>query len=244
MKDTDICCCCCLPPNHLGYPNPPKAASIKQHAIEARIYAEDPSRNFAPSPGLLKVNRAGRQMCRQICWQIGRQAGLSHPSAPNRPLVLQLVAYMQALSLDVNPGSHTQYTPKITVHWKGTRCRVTVHQGIFHHPAPPFHPEPQYPFHLLALLSPSSSSSLPPSCLPSPPPPPCSSPPPPQVYREPEGPGIRVDSGVTEGSEISVYYDPMVAKLITTGPTRDSALNTMGQALDRWGAYRALWGGG
>lgn len=33
----------------------PQAASIQQHAIEARIYAEDPSRNFAPSPGLLKV---------------------------------------------------------------------------------------------------------------------------------------------------------------------------------------------
>lgn len=32
-----------------------QAASIQQHAIEARIYAEDPSRNFAPSPGLLKV---------------------------------------------------------------------------------------------------------------------------------------------------------------------------------------------
>jgi hypothetical protein len=57
----------------------------------------------------------------------------------------------------------------------------------------------------------------------------------PQVYREPEGPNIRVDTGVTEGSEISVYYDPMVAKLITTGQTRDAALNTMGAALDRWG---------
>jgi acetyl/propionyl-CoA carboxylase alpha subunit len=55
-----------------------------------------------------------------------------------------------------------------------------------------------------------------------------------QVYREPEGPGIRVDTGVTEGSEISVFYDPMVAKLITTGHNRDAALNTMGSALDRW----------
>lgn len=85
-----------------------RAATIQQHAIETRIYAEDPSRNFAPSPGLLKV------------------------------------------------------------------------------------------------------------------------------YREPEGPGIRVDTGVTEGSEISVYYDPMVAKLITTGATREAALNTMGAALDRF----------
>lgn len=85
-----------------------RAATIQQHAIEARIYAEDPSRNFAPSPGLLKV------------------------------------------------------------------------------------------------------------------------------YREPEGPGIRVDTGVTEGSEISVFYDPMVAKLITTGHNRDAALNTLGSALDRF----------
>jgi acetyl/propionyl-CoA carboxylase alpha subunit len=54
------------------------------------------------------------------------------------------------------------------------------------------------------------------------------------VYREPEGPGIRVDTGVTEGSDISVFYDPMVAKLITTGHNRDTALNTMGSALDRW----------
>jgi biotin carboxylase len=37
------------------YSVPLQAASIQQHAIEARIYAEDPSRNFAPSPGLLKV---------------------------------------------------------------------------------------------------------------------------------------------------------------------------------------------
>lgn len=55
------------------------------------------------------------------------------------------------------------------------------------------------------------------------------------MYREPEGPNIRVDTGVAEGSEISVYYDPMVAKLITTGQTRETALDTMGLALDRCG---------
>jgi propionyl-CoA carboxylase alpha chain len=54
-----------------------------------------------------------------------------------------------------------------------------------------------------------------------------------QVYREPEGPGIRVDSGVVEGSEISIYYDPMVAKLVTSGDTRSQALQRMGSALDR-----------
>jgi acetyl-CoA carboxylase biotin carboxylase subunit len=43
------------------------------------------------------------------------------------------------------------------------------------------------------------------------------------LYREPRGPGIRVDSGVVEGSEIPVHYDPMIAKLIVTGETRQAA---------------------
>ena len=43
------------------------------------------------------------------------------------------------------------------------------------------------------------------------------------LYREPQGPGIRVDSGVRAGSEISVHYDPMLAKLIVHAPTRDAA---------------------
>jgi acetyl-CoA/propionyl-CoA carboxylase biotin carboxyl carrier protein len=43
------------------------------------------------------------------------------------------------------------------------------------------------------------------------------------LYREPQGPGIRVDSGVVEGGEIPVHYDPMVAKLIVSGETREVA---------------------
>ena len=43
------------------------------------------------------------------------------------------------------------------------------------------------------------------------------------LYREPAGPGVRVDAGVVEGDEISVHYDPMIAKLITSGDTRDAA---------------------
>ena len=43
------------------------------------------------------------------------------------------------------------------------------------------------------------------------------------LYREPSLPGIRVDAGVVEGSEVSVYYDPMLAKLIAWGETRDLA---------------------
>ena len=43
------------------------------------------------------------------------------------------------------------------------------------------------------------------------------------LYREPSMPGIRVDSGVIEGSEISVHYDPLLAKLIAWGETREIA---------------------
>ena len=43
------------------------------------------------------------------------------------------------------------------------------------------------------------------------------------VYREPSGPGIRVDSGVRQGSQVSVYYDPLLAKLIVSGDTREMA---------------------
>lgn len=54
-------------------------------------------------------------------------------------------------------------------------------------------------------------------------------------YREPpRSPSVRVDSGVMSGSEISVYYDAMIAKLITYGKTRDDAIAAMKDAL---GAY-------
>jgi acetyl/propionyl-CoA carboxylase alpha subunit len=44
-----------------------------------------------------------------------------------------------------------------------------------------------------------------------------------RLYREPSMPGIRIDSGVIEGSEVSVHYDPLLAKLIAWGETRDVA---------------------
>ena len=48
-----------------------------------------------------------------------------------------------------------------------------------------------------------------------------------------EAPGqVRVDTGVYEGGEISMYYDSMIAKLITHGATRDAAINRMGEALN------------
>jgi acetyl/propionyl-CoA carboxylase alpha subunit len=43
------------------------------------------------------------------------------------------------------------------------------------------------------------------------------------LYREPSMPGIRVDAGVVEGSEVTVHYDPLLAKLISSGATRDIA---------------------
>ena len=43
------------------------------------------------------------------------------------------------------------------------------------------------------------------------------------LYREPQGPGVRVDSGVTTGVDVSVHYDPMLAKLIVWGETREHA---------------------
>lgn len=43
------------------------------------------------------------------------------------------------------------------------------------------------------------------------------------TYREPSMPGIRIDSGVVEGTAIPVHYDPLVAKLIATGETREAA---------------------
>ncbi len=51
------------------------------------------------------------------------------------------------------------------------------------------------------------------------------------LYSEPSGPGIRVDSGVTAGSEITVHYDPIMAKLIVHAPTREAAITKMIDAL-------------
>ena len=47
--------------------------------------------------------------------------------------------------------------------------------------------------------------------------------------------GVRVDAGVVEGSEISVHYDPMIAKLCSHGADRSEALEVMRGALDRFG---------
>jgi propionyl-CoA carboxylase alpha chain len=56
-------------------------------------------------------------------------------------------------------------------------------------------------------------------------------------YRPPEegtedGITVRNDTGVSEGSEITMFYDPMIAKLVTHAPTREEAIAAQGQALD------------
>ncbi|XP_040847104.1 propionyl-CoA carboxylase alpha chain, mitochondrial isoform X3 [Ochotona curzoniae] len=54
-------------------------------------------------------------------------------------------------------------------------------------------------------------------------------------YQEPSHlPGVRVDSGIQPGSEISIYYDPMISKLITYGSDRTEALQRMEDALDHY----------
>jgi acetyl/propionyl-CoA carboxylase alpha subunit len=50
-------------------------------------------------------------------------------------------------------------------------------------------------------------------------------------YRPPGGPGVRVDSGVEEEASISVYYDPMIAKLIVHAADRQQGLERMARAL-------------
>jgi acetyl-CoA carboxylase biotin carboxylase subunit len=51
------------------------------------------------------------------------------------------------------------------------------------------------------------------------------------LVEPPTGPGVRWDSGIHEGSEISLYYDPMLAKLITYADDREAAIERMLRAL-------------
>jgi acetyl-CoA carboxylase biotin carboxylase subunit len=51
-------------------------------------------------------------------------------------------------------------------------------------------------------------------------------------FQPPEGPGIRVDTGITSGGTVSTYYDPMIAKLIVQADTRQAAIRRMQSALE------------
>jgi len=55
-----------------------------------------------------------------------------------------------------------------------------------------------------------------------------------KTYRTPKGNGVRVDDGFEEGMEIPVYYDPMIAKLITYGANREEAIARMIRAISEY----------
>jgi acetyl-CoA carboxylase biotin carboxylase subunit len=52
------------------------------------------------------------------------------------------------------------------------------------------------------------------------------------LAREPEGPGIRCDSGIATGCDVPEHYDPILAKVIAHAPTRDAAIARMARALE------------
>jgi acetyl/propionyl-CoA carboxylase alpha subunit len=54
------------------------------------------------------------------------------------------------------------------------------------------------------------------------------------VFQPPEGPGIRLDTGVRQGDEVTPNYDPMLAKLIVWAPSREEALQRMRRSLDEF----------
>lgn len=54
------------------------------------------------------------------------------------------------------------------------------------------------------------------------------------VYQLPVGEGIRVDNGFEQGMDIPIYYDPMLAKLITYGETREEAIQIMIKAIEEY----------
>ncbi|MDX5404433.1 MAG: ATP-grasp domain-containing protein, partial [Bacteroidota bacterium] len=54
------------------------------------------------------------------------------------------------------------------------------------------------------------------------------------VYRRPQGPGVRVDDGFEEGLEVPIFYDPMIAKLSTHGATRIEAIDRMIRAIEEY----------
>ena len=55
-----------------------------------------------------------------------------------------------------------------------------------------------------------------------------------QTYRAPKGVGVRVDDGYEEGMDIPIYYDPMIAKLITYGKDRNEAIARIIRAIDEY----------
>lgn len=55
-----------------------------------------------------------------------------------------------------------------------------------------------------------------------------------QTYIRPQGPGVRVDDGFEQGMDIPIYYDPMIAKLVTYGDNREMAIDRMLRAIKEY----------
>lgn len=55
-----------------------------------------------------------------------------------------------------------------------------------------------------------------------------------EVYNVPSGIGVRVDNGVEQGQKVSIYYDPMLAKLVSYGQTRAEAIEIMKSAIESY----------
>ena len=62
-------------------------------------------------------------------------------------------------------------------------------------------------------------------------------------YKRPQGLGVRVDDGLEQGMEVSIYYDPMIAKLITFGADRTEAIARMKRAISEYCivGYKPRW---
>ncbi len=55
-----------------------------------------------------------------------------------------------------------------------------------------------------------------------------------ETYKRPQGLGVRVDDGFEQGMDIPIYYDPMIAKLVTFGKDREEAISKMLRAIDEY----------
>jgi acetyl-CoA carboxylase biotin carboxylase subunit len=55
-----------------------------------------------------------------------------------------------------------------------------------------------------------------------------------ELYQPPKGPGVRVDDGYEQGQDIPIFYDPMIAKLVAYGATRDESIDRLCRAIDEY----------
>ncbi|MCB9256519.1 MAG: acetyl-CoA carboxylase biotin carboxylase subunit [Chitinophagales bacterium] len=55
-----------------------------------------------------------------------------------------------------------------------------------------------------------------------------------EIYKKPEGPGVRIDDGFEEGMQIPIYYDPMISKLIVHAENREAAIGRMKRAIKEY----------